>query len=73
MLATCLRRQRPRYSTLEPQTMVNKAPPFRVYLKGYPFKGPFRNQIAIFAFLLLIYLFVYLFSIFLPFRLIDAT
>ncbi|XP_061934328.1 eyes absent homolog 4 isoform X1 [Apis cerana] len=38
MLATCHRRQRPRYSILEPQTMVNKAPPFRVHLKGYPFK-----------------------------------
>lgn len=44
MLATCHRRQRPRYSILEPQTMVNKAPPFRVHLKGYPFKGPFTNH-----------------------------
>lgn len=63
MLATCHRRQRPRYSILEPQTMVNKAPPFWVHLKGYPFKGPFTNHpyLSFYSFCsLIINLFIYI-------------
>lgn len=71
MLATCHRRQRPRYSILEPQTMVNKAPPFRVHLKGNPFKGnPFTNHPYL-SFFLSINQFIYLFIFFIFFSRIQ--
>lgn len=52
MLAACLRPQRPRYNTLEPQTMVNKARSFQFHLKGHSSNGPFTitSPLLLFSF-----------------------